>query len=543
MPHSFIKTTVFANATKIGVALTIILIFMLGCKDEQKNEPKASPKIETKDLKIQSRVFYNIFIRSFYDSNGDGIGDLNGITEKLEYLKRLGINGIWLSPLHPSDSYHKYDVKAYKEIDPEYGTLEDFRNLVEEAHKRNIVVLMDLVINHTDDNHPWFQKALAGEEYYRKFYHWKKKGQIKEQKEHWHTQPPDGGVNNSDELFYGFFWKGMPDLNFDYEPVRDEVKKIAKYWLDFGVDGFRLDAALHIYPFYVEESDRNMWKSINWWQEFGEYVKKENPNAFLIGEVWENETVASEFSKNALNNFNFALSGKLLEVLKKEKDVEGVANWLANYQDEIKTVRPDFVDATFLTNHDQNRIASELKSDQEKLKLAASVLMTLPGVPFLYYGEEIGMLGQKPDEQIREPMIWYEPGTTSGGQANWEEIKYNLPSKIKSAATQWKDSTSLLNHYKQLIYLRQTQPAFTQGDFSWLSFEGQPKSLFGFMRKMGDKIYFVFHNLSGKPIKFDWITIEERGVVFNYKSQFENKEQKSKITMDGHGSFILVKLE
>ena len=539
MRRSTIKTAILKTATKFFVSLTILLGIVWGCQNDKKQTVDKSPKVEIKDLNIQGRVFYNIFIRSFFDSNDDGIGDLNGITQKLDYLQRLGINGLWLSPFHPSDSYHKYDIKSYKEIDPEYGTIEDFKHLLEEAHKRGMVVLMDLVINHTDDNHPWFQKALEGEDYFRKFYHWKKKEQIDEKEAYWHSQPPDGGVNNSDELFYGFFWKGMPDLNYDHEPVRDEVKKIAKHWLEAGVDGFRLDAALHIYPFYSKDGEQNMWKSISWWQEFSTYVKGVKPNVFLVGEVWENDVVASDFSKNALNNFNFSLSGKLLEILKKEKDDGQVAKWLANYRDDIKSARADFVDATFLTNHDQNRIASELKGDTAKLKLAASILMTLPGTPFLYYGEEIGMKGIKPDEQIREPMIWYEPGTTIGGQTDWQKLIHNTPSKTQSAVTQWKDVNSLLNHYKQLIFIRKTQPALTVGDFSWLAFDGQPKPLFGYMRKLENKIFFIFHNLSKKPIKFDWIPVEESGIVFKHKSQFENKEKKSTIKIAPYGSLIL----
>lgn len=543
MSRSTIKTSILQSATKYLVSLTILLGIVGSCQNNKKPKVENTPILELKDLKIQDRVFYNIFIRSFFDSNGDGIGDLDGVTLKLDYLKRLGINGLWLSPFHPSDSYHKYDVKSYTQIDPEYGTLEDFKNLIAEAHERDMVVMMDLVINHTDDNHKWFQKALAGDDYYRQFYSWKTKEQITEKEEHWHTQPPDGGVNNSEELFYGFFWKGMPDLNYDYEPVRDEVKKIAKYWIEFGVDGFRLDAALHIYPFYSEEGDQNMWKSISWWQEFTTYVKGLKSNAFLIGEVWESDAIASEFSKNTLNNFNFSLSGKVLEILKTEKDNGKVAQWLANYRDEIKAVRPDYVDATFLTNHDQVRIASELKGDTAKLKLAASILMTLPGTPFLYYGEEIGMKGIKPDEQIREPMIWYEPGTVINGQTTWQKIIHNLPSKTKSAAAQWKDANSLLNHYKELIFIRKTQSALTNGAFSWLSFENQPKPLFGYMRKLENKIFFIFHNLSKKPINFDWIPVEENGVVYSHKSQFENQEKKSKITIQPYGSLVLTALD
>lgn len=197
---------------------------------------------------MKSRVFYQVFIRSFADSNGDGIGDLNGLISKLDYLKRLGITGIWLSPVHPSPSYHKYDVIDYYNIDKEYGTLEDFKLLVAEAHQRNILVLLDLVINHTSEFHPWFLEALKGKDSpYRSYYVWSD-AKILKDKSNWHFPKNDPGKPIERELYYGFFWSGMPDLNFDSKELRIKLLEIVKYWLiDMGVDGFRLNAAQHIY--------------------------------------------------------------------------------------------------------------------------------------------------------------------------------------------------------------------------------------------------------------------------------------------------------
>lgn len=490
-------------------------------------------------MKPSKRVFYNIFVGSFFDSNGDGIGDLNGVALKLDYLKSLGISGLWLSPIHPSKSYHKYDVQDYREIDSDFGTLDDFRNLLAEAKKRDIVVLLDLVINHTDDNHDWFQKSQGGDPHYRQFYNWSKPENIPKGDEGWYEQSENGGKNNSEEKFYGFFWKGMPDLNFDYQPVRDSVKAVAKYWLDFGVDGFRLDAALHIYPFYTENRERNMWKTIAWWEEFSDFVKITKPGAFTIGEVWESEAVVREFTKNGLDaNFNFTLSEKLLKALKAGQDSENFVEFLANYRDDLAAVKPDFEDAIFLTNHDQNRIASELDGDTSKIKLAASLLLTLPGTPFLYYGEELGMLGVKPDEQIREPMIWNDNAEVSG-QTTAQEIIHNLNST--PASLQFNDPNSILNHYRNLIAFRKSEPLITSGEFSWLNFEGKPKAMASYVFRKEKETLFVFHNLSDKTFTFNWLPISEKEISMMYRGSVKGEQEGAKITISGYGTVVVKK--
>ncbi|RYF77405.1 MAG: alpha-amylase, partial [Cytophagaceae bacterium] len=207
-------------------------------------------------------VHYEIFVRAFCDSNNDGIGDLNGVTQKLDYLSDLGISAIWLMPINPSSTYHKYDVTDYYGIDPEYGTIDDFRRLIDEAHKRGIAVLMDLVIHHTSIKHMWFQEAAKGPDNpYRSFYKWMLPDEIKrrnlatrditadsDERSPWHYAPGTNARSATTEKYYGMFWSGMPDLNFDHQPLREEIYKIVRYWLtDVGVDGFRLDAARHLY--------------------------------------------------------------------------------------------------------------------------------------------------------------------------------------------------------------------------------------------------------------------------------------------------------
>ena len=194
--------------------------------------------------------FYSVFVQSFYDSNKDGIGDIEGLTKKLDYLKDLGIEAIWLLPVHPSPTYHKYDIMDYYDIHPDYGSMNDFKTLVEEAHERNIRIIIDLVVNHTSDQHKWFKEALKGNEKYIDYYVWSNdKELINKEPNHWHKPIKAKSKKIRNKKYYGFFWHEMPDLNYDNPKVREEIKAIGKYWLqDIGIDGFRLDAIRFTYP-------------------------------------------------------------------------------------------------------------------------------------------------------------------------------------------------------------------------------------------------------------------------------------------------------
>ena len=232
-----------------------LALFFLSC--ENKPVTEKAMKIEPKS-DFPNAVAYEIFIQSFADSNGDGIGDFQGATAKLDYLAELGIQAVWLMPIMESPSYHKYDVTNYKSIHPDYGTLEDFEVFVQEAHKRGIKVIIDMIINHTGSDHPWFQEAKKGKDNpYRAYYVWADKDSIADQiakkeiaqdsdnLQQWHAV--DG--QTSEEHYYGYFYGGMPDLNFDSKKVREEIVEIGRFWLEeMDVDGFRLDAAKHIFP-------------------------------------------------------------------------------------------------------------------------------------------------------------------------------------------------------------------------------------------------------------------------------------------------------
>ena len=441
-------------------------------------------------------VFYEIFVRSFYDSDGDGIGDFNGITEKLDYLNDgdpatttdLGVTGIWLMPIFPSPSYHGYDVTDYYTVNPQYGTVEDFKNLLAEAHKRGIRVIIDLVINHTSDQHPWFEQAIDPASPYHDWYIWSEKdpGYLGPWSETvWHKG--DNGL-----YYYGIFWSGMPDLNFNNPEVNEEVRKIARFWLeDMDVDGFRLDAALHI----IEDGEiqANTPQTIEWLQGFTTYVHEVKSDALVLGEVWASSyTVMQYLQPDALDMaFNFDLSSAIIENVIRQD----AANLASAIELETEIFQREGT-GIFLTNHDMDRVMSVVNLEEEKAKAAATILFTFPGTPFIYYGEEIGMTGQKPDEMIRTPMQWSNTenaGFSSG--TPWE--KPGLMYSYYNVADQLIDEGSLLNHYRQLVHLRQEHPALQYGQFIKLN-SSSPQVLAS-LRILGDEVILTLVNLGDEP--------------------------------------------
>lgn len=444
-------------------------------------------------------VFYQIFVRSFCDSNGDGIGDLNGLTSKLAYLQDLGVEGVWLSPIFKSPSYHKYDVTNYWEIDPEFGTLDDFKRLLHEAHSKGIIVILDFVLNHSSSQHHWFQEARKGKDnYFRDFYSWKTPTEIKrlgiahrketadsQEKNPWHWVK-----KGEPEKYYGMFWSQMPDLNLDHRPLREEIYKTCKYWLDLGADGFRMDAARHIYPEYEVE------KAHDFWVEFREEMEKAKPNFYLVGEVWTEASKVAPFYRGLKANFNFDLAYDLQDIAKTGTDRKGIIETLLENYKVFEKENSMFIDATMLSNHDMERVGSVVNGDQKKLKMLANLLFTLPGQPFIYYGEELGMLGKKPDENIREAFLW-NTRFQDKDRTNWKKPKYNTDSKVTPLFQQSQDEHSLFNHYKKLIGLRKSEPALSQVFQPNLAkVEIGNSNIIAFKRPHETGDIWVFHNIS-----------------------------------------------
>ncbi|MCC3376449.1 alpha-amylase family glycosyl hydrolase [Cohnella sp. REN36] len=451
---------------------------------------------EEKGASGPSGVYYEIFVRSFADSNGDGIGDLNGVTEKLDYVKSLGADGIWLMPIQPSPSYHGYDVTDYYGINKEYGTEDDLKRLLAEAHKRGIKVIMDLVVNHSSSEHPWFVDAASSpDSAHRDWYIWSSSRGGDTPGDGAAGQPPwhaSGGDN-----YLGIFWEGMPDLNFDNPAVRQEITKVGQYWLKMGFDGFRLDAAKHIYGDFNSTVNTPAVKEKNraWWQEFRRGLNEVNPKAYLVGEVWDGTAVIGPYLKDAFDSaFNFDLAAKLLGAADSERATDVGFTLSRVYDFYAKSSDGKFVDALFLSNHDQNRVMSAVGGNVDHAKTAAAMLLTLPGNAFVYYGEELGMSGLKPDERIREPFPWNRaPG--QAGETTWE-ASHNRGDGSVSVEQEESDKDSLLSRYRTLISWRKQDAALRKGTVG--SYESGNDAVMAYARAAGEEKRLVLHNLSGK---------------------------------------------
>lgn len=442
-------------------------------------------------------VNYEVFVLSFADGDGDGKGDLRGLTQKLDYLKDLGVGGIWLMPIMPSPSYHKYDVTNYKDIHPDYGTEEDFKRFVAEAHQRGIRVVVDLILNHTGYDHPWFVEAMKGKDNpYRKYYVWGKIDSIRNQISKKKTALDSDNIRqwhpvNGDTLaehYYGYFYGGMPDLNFDNPRVKEEFAEIGRYWLaDMNVDGFRLDAAKHIFP-----DDRHA-DNHAFWVWFRTEMQKIKPDVYLVGEVWSAAEEVAPYLQGLPALFNFDMAYAITAAVQAGKDTAGLISKYKTIADYYHTVTPGYLDATFLRNHDQNRILSELADSVDRQRVALSILMSLPGTPYLYYGEEIGMKGRKPDEYIREPFIW-GAGQADPLQTRWLTPRYSTDQTVVPLSQQQRDPQSLYHFYKKWIAYRNASAPLTLGDVA--PGPGYPVEVVSVYRQHNGQKVLALHNLS-----------------------------------------------
>ncbi len=440
----------------------------------------------------EGTVFYEIFVRSFQDSNGDGTGDLQGATNRLDYLQGLGVGGLWLTPLHPSPSYHGYDVTDYRRVNPDYGTLEDFKAFLAAAHERDMEVILDLVVNHTSSQHPWFLEAEAGNKKYRNFYSFSKTdpGWRGLGGPAWH-EVPDGSY------YLGLFWSEMPDLNYRNPAVMREMEDVARFWLELGVDGFRVDAIQHI----IESETgaiANTPENIAWVGRFEEFIHAVNPDAYLVGETWtDTETIARYFERAGLDYaFNYPLFTALIEAV-QDRDPAGLENVL----EQDNALYPASArQATFISNHDQIRPGTALgflKRDEARLKLAAGLLLTLPGTPFIYYGEELGLPNGPgdADEEKRTPMPWDSlpnAGFTTG--TPW--YTFSSDDETLTVKAEAADPDSVLNRYKKLISVRKAHPALLRGTLT-LTPQENPEVL-EFLRKAEGKKVVALANFGDK---------------------------------------------
>lgn len=415
------------------LAVVLVMLSISGC----------SPKTITAP-DDDYRNWYEIFVYSFYDTNGDGIGDLNGVTEKLDYIAGMGFNGIWLMPIMQSPSYHKYDVSDYYTVDSRYGTNADFQVLIKKAHELGIRVIIDLPVNHTSSDNSWFIAAADIDSPYHGWYNWSEK-------------PSVGYHKLSENLFYeGRFQSGMPDLNLDSGEVRSEIENIMDFWLnEMGADGFRLDACTSYYT-----DDRQ--KSIDFLGRLNTQAETVKPGSFVVGEVWSALSTIEAYYKSGVDSlFCFPAANtdgyiaSAVNSSKPEKAVSIYCDALTTLQNTLGGV----IISPFLDNHDLSRSAGFLGTDETKIKFAAGLLAMMPGSVFVYYGDEIGMKGTGNDPNKRIGMLWTSEEETTTPPPGATSVKYSFP----SVKAQEKDKNSILNYYQSAMRLRAECPEIARG--------------------------------------------------------------------------------
>jgi glycosidase len=437
---------------------------------------------------------YEIFVRSFFDSNSDGIGDLRGITQHLDYINdgnprsttSLGARCIWLTPIMESPSYHGYDVSDYYRVKREYGTEADFKALLAAAHARGIRVLVDMVINHVSAQHPWFQAALRDTASpYRDLFRWRATPGPNNQwgNNNWRQSPL------RDEYYYAFFWQGMPDLNYERPAALAEMKRVATFWLrDMGADGLRMDAV----KFLVEDGSGRADDAPGTHavlREYAAHVRRIKPGAFTVGEVFDSTTSLLTYYPDQLDSyFAFELADSIIASVRRG-DARGLLAPVLRLQERVPAQRW----SPFLRNHDQARTRTELGGSLTKSRLAAIIQLTLPGLPFVYYGEELGMIGAKPDEQIRTPMAWNTNGANAGFTTGtpWEPLQRD--SLEANVGAQSSDSASMLAMYRRLIHARADHRALGAGRL--IAATTSHDAVTAYVRRAGEQLVLVVANL------------------------------------------------
>lgn len=642
------------------------------------NNVEVSP--DTWDGEKRAVISYQLLLYSFADSNADGYGDINGLINKLDYLQKLGIKAIWLSPIHPSPSYHGYDVKDYDAINPKFGAEADFDRLITEAHKKGIRIYLDYVLNHTSVEHPWFQQAITStDNEYRNFYSFSKDplADIRDGKIDMIATESSGGYNagewfmvtskasnikgvytfkldwsdsskpkltvteggevdqdNPDTsvqkyLYYGnpavckrFYAKGnniyeltvnldtdwgflirtsntswdsgtkygassttdklklgvaftlnnttAADIMFDsqdawyfhshfytgsfadlnYGKLADltnngafrEVVRSAKGWIDRGVDGFRLDAVKHIY--HKASSDENPTFLKTFYEELDSYfrAKGHSEPLYMVGEVYSGASDVAPYYQGLPALFEFDFWNRLEWAINNATGCYFVKDILS-YQQMYARYRSDYIEATKLSNHDEDRAASKLGKSTAKEKVAGAILLTAPGEPYIYYGEELGMYGTKQngDEYVRGPMLWGDNTQTS----YTDKIDKTVASSISSVSKQESDETSLLNVYRQFARLRNTYPALAKGKMSKHATYNESnttegKSIAAWYMTEGSQRMLVVHNLSGSDVEISLAKDDIKKIVGKQGAVYVKKGDDKQYRMGAYSSIVFL---
>lgn len=522
-------------------------------------------------------VGYQIYPRSFKDSNGDGIGDLKGIIEKLDYLKDLGIDLIWVSPFFksPNDD-NGYDISDYRDILEEFGTMEDFDNLLLETHKRGMKLIIDLVINHTSDEHPWFIEARESKDSPKRDWYIWREGKDNEEPNNWESIFKGSAwekCEKTDEYYLHLFSKKQPDLNWENEEMRKEIYNMMNWWLDKGIDGFRVDAISHIkkvdgFPDmpnpdgkkYVDSFDMHM--NIDGIQKYLKELKEETFAKYDIVTVGEANGVDAENSDEWVGSkngkFNMIFQFEHLKLWDYEGDTEFCPK---AYKDVLNkwqvALENKGWNALFIENHDIPRSTSTWGNDGEywleSAKSFATTYFLQKGTPFIYQGQEIGMtntvfnslsefqdvksvnegkekleagmcektvleiLSNTSRDNARTPMQW-DDSLNAGFTTGKPWLKVNSNYKNINVQSQIKDENSIYNHYKKLISLKKNSKTLTHGEFK-LVLEDD-KHVFAYLRELDNERYLILSNLSEneKKLNLSEFNIKNEDIVLsNYK--------------------------
>ena len=571
-------------------------------------------------------VGYQVMTASFADSDGDGIGDIKGITDSLSYLsKTMHVNALWLTPIQLSDSYHGYDIIDYTVVDPKFGSrttnfpelldekgrptsesaMADYKELVSEAHKLGIKIIMDLVINHTSVNNVWFKKSAALEEEYRGFYQWKNHETDKAvaSNVNWHK------YSTYAYSYYGKFASSMPELNYDYQGTRDAIVDVAKFWLGLlgdgtGVDGFRIDAVKHIYmadevtrsanDTIIKDGDysSNLTKNLHFFREFNARIKEEYPNAAIIGENFDGHAyrVAPYYEGlDSMLNFymyynlsqsvacqdGWGLAAKLsgaasvdsfnkndTSVSDKGLTYGGTWNFPGQYKANDNYRKGDAIESYFTSNHDVARAmnnmigsvsgvdltagtinSSNAATAIKKAKVYGAAVLTLPGISWVYYGDELGMSGNygngenansaHADRWYRQPFKWgndasapYTTGFTFSGDKTYGIGWDSYNETLKGVSYQKMDKNSILNVYSAVAKLKSTDEVLIYGDYQALNAGGD---VFAFKRTLNGKTYYIYHNFSSKTV----------GISGNSGEILYSLNGATKTSLPGYSSVII----
>lgn len=529
-------------------------------------------------------VCYQVYPRSFKDSNGDGIGDINGITEKLDYLKDLGIDVIWISPIYdsPNDD-NGYDISDYQNIMSDFGTMEDFDRLLIETHNRDMKLIMDLVVNHTSDEHPWFIESKSSvDSEYRDWYIWQDGKEGKEpnnwasifEGSAWELDPV------SNQYYFHTFSRKQPDLNWDNQKMRQSIYNMINWWLDKGIDGFRVDAISHIKKSfdkgdidnpdnldYVPSFTRHMNQPGI--QEYLEEVKQETFSKYDIMTVGEANGVTIEDSYEwvgeEVGKFNMVFQFehlKLWEIHDKRLNILKYKNVLNDWQVGLHNKGWN---ALFIENHDRPRIPSTWGSENYRYESATAhgaVYFLQQGTPFIYQGQEIGMTnfpfkdisefddvhakniynvelanGRNADDIIadlqsnsrdnsRTPMQW-DASENAGFTTGTPWLKVNPNYKAINVEKELNDENSILNFYKKMIKFKKSHEIATYGDFKLIYPEDE--NVFAYARTLNDELLYVIGNLTSNPVKVSdsQIEFDSSDIVLNNYDIESHRRQKT----------------